>query len=60
MMNQLKIWREDRTLAYVVPFGVFMILNLIFQFAGEAMVWEHDAAPWYRHWPEQLFFRIQI
>lgn len=58
-MSQLKIWREDRTLAHVVPFGLFMILNLLFQFAGEAMVWEHDAAPWYRHWPEQLFYPIQ-
>ena len=59
MEDQLKIWREDRTLAYVVPFAVFMIFNLIYQFVGDAMLWEHDRAPWYRHWPDQLFYPIQ-
>ncbi|MCH1419661.1 MAG: CAAX prenyl protease-related protein [Akkermansiaceae bacterium] len=59
MKDQLKIWREDRTLAYVVPFAVFMIFNLIYQFVGDAMLWEHDRAPWYRHWPDQLFYPIQ-
>lgn len=59
MTKQLLIWREDRTLAHVVPFAAFMIFNLINQFAGEAMLWEHDEAPWYRHWPEQLFYPIQ-
>ena len=59
MNEQLKIWREDRTLAHVVPFAVFMIFNLIYQFVGEAMLWEHDRAPWYRHWPDQLFYPIQ-
>lgn len=59
MTKQLLIWREDRTLAHVVPFAAFMIFNLIYQFAGEAMLWEHDEAPWYRHWPEQLFYPIQ-
>lgn len=23
------------------------------------MLWEHDRAPWYRHWPDQLFYPIQ-
>jgi len=46
-------------LAYVVPFAVFMIFNLIYQFVGDAMLWEHDRAPWYRHWPDQLFYPIQ-
>ncbi len=59
MIDQLKIWRENRTYAYVVPLAVFMIFTLISQFAGEAMLWEHDHAPWYRHWPEQLFYPIQ-
>ncbi|MCX8237211.1 MAG: CAAX prenyl protease-related protein [Akkermansiaceae bacterium] len=59
MIEQLKVWREDRTLAHVVPFAAFMIFNLIYQFAGEAILWEHDNAPWYRHWPEQLFYPIQ-
>ena len=59
MKDQLKIWREDRTLAHVVPFAVFMIFNLIYQFSGDAMLWEHDRAPWYRHWPDQLFYPIQ-
>ena len=36
-----------------------MVFNLIYQFAGEAILWEHDEAPWYRHWPEQLFYPIQ-
>ncbi len=59
MKAQLKAWREDRTLAHVVPFGVFMIFLLLSQFVGDAMRWEHDHAPWYRHWPEQLFYPIQ-
>ncbi len=59
MIEQLKIWRKDRTLAYVVPFAVFMIFGLIYQFGGEAIRWEHDDAPWWRHWPEQLFYPIQ-
>ena len=59
MKDQLKIWREDRTLAYVAPFAAFMIFNLIYQFVGDAMLWEHDRAPWYRHWPDQLFYPIQ-
>jgi CAAX prenyl protease-like protein len=59
MTKQLRIWREDRTLAHVVPFAAFMIFNLIYQFVGEAILWEHDEAPWYRHWPEQLFYPIQ-
>ena len=59
MIDQLKIWRKNRTYAYVVPFGVFIVLNMVFQMVGEAMLWEHDNAPWYRHWPEQLFYPIQ-
>ena len=41
-MDQLKAWRKDRTLAHVVPFAVFMIFMLLYQFVGEAMLWEHD------------------
>ena len=59
MTGVLNRWQNDRTLAHVAPFGVFMIFQLIGQFAGEAMLWEHEAAPWYRHWPEQLFYPIQ-
>lgn len=59
MNEQLKIWRGNRTYAYVVPMAVFMLFNLIYQFVGEAILWEHDHAPWYRHWPEQLFYPIQ-
>ncbi|MDB4373509.1 CAAX prenyl protease-related protein [bacterium] len=60
MNEQLVKWRKDRTLAHVVPFGVFMVFLLLSQFVGEAMLWEHDNAPWYRHWPEQLFYPIQV
>ncbi len=59
MIEQLKRWREDRTLAHVVPFSVFMVLLMVSQYVGEGMLWEHDSAPWYRHWPEQLFYPIQ-
>jgi len=59
MKDQLRIWREDRTLAHVVPFAAFMIFNLLSQFGGEALLWEHDDAPWYRHWPEHLFYPLQ-
>ena len=47
-------------MAHVVPFGVFMVFLMLSQFVGEAMLWEHDNAPWYRHWPEQLFYPIQV
>ncbi|MGJ8697283.1 MAG: CAAX prenyl protease-related protein [Verrucomicrobiaceae bacterium] len=60
MKEQLALWRKDRTLAHVVPFGVFMVFLLISQFVGEAILWEHDNAPWYRHYPEQLFYPIQV
>ena len=60
MREQLALWRKDRTLAHVVPFGVFMVFLMLSQFVGEAMLWEHDNAPWYRHWPEQLFYPIQV
>lgn len=59
MKEQLALWRKDRTLAHVVPFAVFMIFNLLSQFIGEKMLWEHDAAPWYRHYPDQLFYPLQ-
>lgn len=57
--EQLATWRKDRTLAHVVPFGVFMIFNLLGQFIGEKMLWEHDDAPWYLHYPDQLFYPLQ-
>jgi len=59
MSPQLKAIRENRTYAHTVPFGVFMVFLLLSQFAGEAMLWEHDNAPWYQHWPDQLFYPIQ-
>ena len=59
MVEQLKIWREDRTLAHVVPFGVFMVFTLLYQFGGGAMEWKHDDAVWFRRWPEQLFYPLQ-
>lgn len=59
MMSQFSTWQKDRTLAHVVPFGIFMIFQLIGQFVGEAILWEHEAAPWWRQWPEQFFYPIQ-
>lgn len=59
MIEQLKTWRKDRTLAHVVPFGTFMVFMLLSQFVGEKILWEHDNAPWYQHWPEQLFYPLQ-
>ncbi|MGC6425694.1 MAG: CAAX prenyl protease-related protein [Akkermansiaceae bacterium] len=60
MKDQLALWRKDRTLAHVVPFGIFMIFNLLGQFIGEKILWEHDLAPWYRHYPDQLFYPLQV
>ena len=59
MIESLKVWRGSRTYAYVLPLAVFMVFGLIGQFVGEGMLWEHAKAPWYRHWPEQLFYPIQ-
>ncbi|MGE9268159.1 MAG: CAAX prenyl protease-related protein [Verrucomicrobiales bacterium] len=59
MREKLAVWREDRTLAHVVPFAVFMIVMLIGQFVGERIEWKHENAPWWRHWPEQLYYPIQ-
>lgn len=59
MTGRLTTWQNDRTLAHVVPFGVFMLFQLIGQVAGEGISWVHEAAPWYQRWPEQLFYPIQ-
>jgi CAAX prenyl protease-like protein len=45
--------------AHVVPFGVFMGFLLLLQILGTFLTWEHPAAPWWRHWPEQWVYPLQ-
>lgn len=61
MTKQLSAWREDKTYAHVVPFGIFMVFTMLFQFVGQSdfWLWEHDDAPWWRQYPEQLFYPLQ-
>jgi CAAX prenyl protease-like protein len=59
MLQLLKTWRENRTYAHTVPFGVFMVFMLLYQFVGGAIEWKHEDAIWFRRWPEQLFYPLQ-
>lgn len=45
--------------AQVVPFAVFMGFLLLLQVFRTFFLWEHPSAPWWRHWPEQLFYPVQ-
>lgn len=45
--------------AQLIPFGVFMGFLLLLQLLGTFFTWEHPAAPWWRHWPEQWVYPIQ-
>ncbi len=58
-LSHLSKWRNYRTLAHVAPFGVFMLFQFLGDFVGSKILWEHEAAPWYQQWPEQLFYPIQ-
>jgi uncharacterized protein len=45
--------------AQVLPFVAFMGFTLLLQFFGTFFLWEHPAAPWWRHWPEQWIYPLQ-
>ncbi|WP_193214776.1 CAAX prenyl protease-related protein [Luteolibacter marinus] len=45
--------------AQVIPFAVFMGFLLLLQLFGTLLTWEHPAAPWWRHWPEQWVYPLQ-
>lgn len=45
--------------AQVVPFAVFMGFLLLLQVFSTFFAWEHPSAPWWRQWPEQLFYPLQ-
>lgn len=52
--------RNDKTYAHVVPLAVFMGLSFVFMTIAESgLEWKHDAAPWWRHWPEHWMYPIQ-
>lgn len=45
--------------AQTVPFAVFMGFMLLLLLFTSFFSWEHPSAPWWRHWPEQLFYPLQ-
>ncbi len=59
--------RNNKSFAHVLPLAVFMGLSFIFSIICEsdlfifdrAFYWDHDVAPWWRHWPEHWFYPIQ-
>lgn len=59
-MKSLSEIRNDRTLAHVLPLAVFMIITIPYQFAGDWIEWKHPDAPWWRHYPEQWIYPLQL
>jgi CAAX prenyl protease-like protein len=58
--DSLRLGRTDTWVrAQVVPFGVFMGFMLLLQIFVTFFGWEHPAAPWWRHWPEQWLYPLQ-
>jgi len=56
----IKQIRGNKTYAHVVPLASFMGLSFLFTILCESgFIWEHDVAPWWRHWPEHWFYPIQ-
>ncbi len=48
-----------RTMAHVAPFGVFMGFLLLLEMFTRFFGWDHSAAPWWRHHPEQWLYPLQ-
>lgn len=57
--SRLRLEKTDAWVrGHIVPFAAFMAFMLLLQFM-DAFKWEHPAAPWWRHWPEQWIYPIQ-
>lgn len=52
MTPTLKKYREDRTLAHVLPLMWFVILTMILSFVAEAVELNNPSQPWFIRWPE--------
>ena len=48
-----------RTVAHVAPLGVFMGFLLVLDMFRRFFGWEHPAAPWWQHYPEQWLYPLQ-
>lgn len=58
--DELRLRRPDAWVrTQVIPFAVFMGFLLLLQVFGTFFLWEHPSAPWWRRWPEQLFYPVQ-
>jgi len=59
-MINLKEIRDDKAYAHVVPLATFMGLSFLFTLLCESgFKWEHNLAPWWKHWPEHWFYPLQ-
>ncbi|NWK54239.1 CAAX prenyl protease-related protein [Verrucomicrobiaceae bacterium N1E253] len=57
-MNHIQAWKEDKTVAHVLPLAAFMLLMIPYQLTGWPE-WDHPNAPWWRHYPEQWLYPLQ-
>lgn len=52
--------RNNKTWAHVLPLGTFVLLNFLFGVICDAgLEYQHEYAPWWRHWPEQWMYPLQ-
>jgi CAAX prenyl protease-like protein len=58
--GQIPVDPGRRTLAHVVPFAVFMGLQLLSQLYGHFFGWDHPHAPWWQRYPEQWIYPLQV
>jgi CAAX prenyl protease-like protein len=46
--------------AHVLPFAVFMGFLLVLQLVSAQLGWDHPDAAWWRRWPEQWVYPLQV
>jgi len=62
MIVQLKKWREDRTLAHVVPLGVILIMGALGAYLIPYIDFfrDHSELPWWRRQPEYWMLGLEV
>ena len=54
-MSEQKLFRT-----YVVPFVLFLALNLLLWCADASWAWDHPSVAWYRRAPEMWIYPLQV
>jgi len=62
MMKQLNKWREDRTIAHIVPLAIILLMGLI---GGNVIPYidffrDHSDLPWWQRKPEYWMLGIEV